>query len=93
MEERILWIVRLYASTQIQFNSVERVQEYTMELPQEVQGGREPPAHWPSSHSTIEIEDLAVRYADHLDPALKGISLSVKPSVSRTVVVSQLDLM
>ena len=81
MEERILWIVRLYASTQIVFNAVERIREYTLDISQEPQGGREPPAQWPSSQPSIQIENLVVRYAEHLDPALKGISLDVKPSV------------
>ena len=85
MEERILWIVRLYASSQIVFNSVERVREYTVELPQEPQGGRAPPAQWPSNKPSIKVEDLVVRYAEHLDPALKGISLEVKPSVSFSI--------
>jgi len=80
MEERILWIVRLYASTQIVFNAVERIREYTLDISQEPQGGREPPAQWPSSRPSIQIENLVVRYAEHLDPALKGVSLDVKPS-------------
>lgn len=82
MEERILWIVRLYASTQINMNAVERVREYTIELPQETQGGKEPPAHWPSRESGIQVENLVIRYAENLQPALKGVSFHVKPSVS-----------
>ena len=81
MEERILWIVRLYASTQINMNSVERVREYTLELPQEPQAGTEPPAYWPSKNGSIQVEKLVVKYAEGLRPALKSISFEVKPSV------------
>lgn len=80
MEERILWIVRLYAKSQITMNSVERIQEYTLEVPQEPEGGREPPAHWPSNDSGIQVENLVIKYAEELQPALKGISFTVKPS-------------
>ena len=64
-------------------NSVERVREYTIDLPQESQGGKEPPAHWPSNDSGIKVENLIIRYAENLQPALKGVSFDVKPSVSR----------
>lgn len=80
MEERILWIVRLYASTQINMNSVERIREYTLDMPQESTGGKEPPAYWPSSHSSIVVEKLGIRYTESLPPALKGVSFEVKPS-------------
>ena len=82
MEERILWIVRMYAHTQMNFNAVERIREYAIDLPQESGTGKEPPASWPSSNSGIEVEKLVIRYADDLAPALKGVSFSVKPSVS-----------
>ena len=81
MEERILWLVRLYASTQINMNSVERVREYTLDIAQEPQGGKEPPAHWPSNETGIQVENLVIKYAENLQPALKGVSFSVKPSV------------
>jgi ABC-type multidrug transport system fused ATPase/permease subunit len=84
LEDRILWLVRMYADTQINMNSVERVREYTLELPQEPQGGSEPPAYWPSSRGGIQVEHLAARYADGLPLALKDISFEVKPSVSQS---------
>ena len=82
MEERILWIVRLYAKTQINMNSVERVKEYTEDITQEPTEGREPPAHWPSRNGGIQVEKLAIRYAENLPPALKGISFDIRPNVS-----------
>jgi ABC-type bacteriocin/lantibiotic exporter with double-glycine peptidase domain len=82
MDTRIYWTVSHYAETQLVMNAVERVREYTLELPQEPQGGEEPPAHWPSHTSGIQVENLVVRYADNLQPALKGVSFDVKPSVS-----------
>jgi len=61
-------------------NSVERVREYTLELPQEPQGGTEPPAYWPSNRGGLQVEHLAARYADGLPLALKDVSFKVKPS-------------
>lgn len=82
MEVRIGAIVRHYAAVDIDMNAVERIRAYTVELPQEIQGGKEPPAHWPSRYSGIQVENLAIRYAENLKPALKGVSFDVKPSVS-----------
>lgn len=48
MEERILWIVRMYSETQIEMNSVERVREYILDIPQEE----------PSTHSSVDEKSL-----------------------------------
>lgn len=63
-------------------NSVERVREYTLDIAQEPQSGKEPPAHWPSNETGIQVENLVIKYAENLQPALKGVSFSVRPSVS-----------
>lgn len=59
------------------FVSVERVVEM-LNLEQEPAGVIDPPAWWPSFNGDIVIEDATIRYAPHLEPALKSVSLRVK---------------
>ena len=64
------------------FNSVERIGEYlevVQEAPPIVESKR-PPAWWPSSSGALEVQDLVVKYAPDLPPALNGLSFTVKPS-------------
>lgn len=63
---------------EINFNSVERIREYTL-IEQEAKGGIQPPASWPSRTATIEVEKFTAAYAPHLPPALKEVSFSVQP--------------
>ncbi|TFK41840.1 pleiotropic drug resistance ABC transporter [Crucibulum laeve] len=75
-------LVRVAAQLELDFNSVERVVEY-FDVPQEapaiIEGSR-PPAYWPSSSGELSVENLVVRYASHLGPALRGLSFTVRPS-------------
>ncbi|EGN94459.1 hypothetical protein SERLA73DRAFT_114694 [Serpula lacrymans var. lacrymans S7.3] len=75
-------LVRVLAQLELDFNSVERVVEY-LEVPQEspsiIESNR-PPAYWPSSNGELVVEDLVVKYAVDLPPALKGLSFTIKPS-------------
>lgn len=61
--------------------AVERITEY-LKIPQEapsiIESSR-PPAYWPSDHSGLIVENLVVKYADHLTPALKSISFEIQP--------------
>ncbi|KAF8634908.1 hypothetical protein AX15_000655 [Amanita polypyramis BW_CC] len=75
-------LVKVAAQVELDFNSVERVLEYLdveQEAPAIIEKSR-PPAYWPSNSGGLEIENLTVRYAPHLPPALQGISFSVRPS-------------
>jgi len=76
----VLWVVRFWSISEINFNSVERVQEY-LEIP------REPPAiipdnrpdiAWPQN-GAISIENFVMRYAPDLPAVLKNLTLKVRP--------------
>ncbi|ORY32179.1 ABC transporter type 1, transmembrane domain-containing protein [Naematelia encephala] len=79
--EYVLWVVRLYAASQMAMNSVERVAEYLeLEVEEEDHAkGAEPPAYWPSQDGSVVVEDLTCRYAPQLTPVLRGVSFTIKP--------------
>ncbi|KAK5122993.1 hypothetical protein LTR85_003559 [Meristemomyces frigidus] len=81
------YLCRQYGQLQMEFVSVERVVEL-MHLEQETKGDISPPAWWPSFSGDIVFEDVVVRYAPHLDPALAGISFTVKGG-SKTAVIGR----
>ena len=70
-------LCRTYGKLQMDFVSVERIIEM-MHLEQEPPGEIVPPAAWPTMSGDIVFEDVTIRYAPHLDPALQNISLIVK---------------
>ncbi|KAI5474447.1 ABC bile acid transporter [Pseudohyphozyma bogoriensis] len=78
--ERMLWVVRLYAQLEINFNSVERIKEY-LDLDQEKEGGVVPPAIWPSREGSIEVDGLTASYAPDLPPVLKNVSFKEKVGI------------
>ena len=55
--QTVLRIVRRYTVTEINMNSVERIEEYA-HVPVERAAGAEPPAHWPSDRGVIQILSL-----------------------------------
>lgn len=67
---------------------MERVKEY-LDVPQEapaiVEKSR-PPAYWPSSNGEVVVENLVVKYAPDLPPAIRNLSFSIKPSEKIAVV-------
>ncbi|KAF8342804.1 uncharacterized protein EI90DRAFT_3030312 [Cantharellus anzutake] len=71
-------LVKVLAQAELDFNSVERIKDY-LELDQEAPArcSPPPPARWPSSHGGITFENLVIRYAPHLPPALKGVSFTI----------------
>jgi ABC-type multidrug transport system fused ATPase/permease subunit len=81
---------RVAAQLELDFNSVERVVEY-LDIPQEAPAiieDRRPPAYWPSSSGSLDVQDLTVKYAPELPSVLKGISFTVFPSEKIGVVRS-----
>ncbi|KAG4032984.1 hypothetical protein MFRU_005g00080 [Monilinia fructicola] len=66
-----------YGRLQMEFVSVERVVEL-LHLEQEPLGDIDPPAYWPRLGGDIIFEDVTIKYAPHLDPSLKNISLTIK---------------
>ncbi|KAF4625947.1 hypothetical protein G7Y89_g12215 [Cudoniella acicularis] len=70
-------LCRQYGQLQMDFVSVERVVEL-LHLEQEPPGKVQPPAYWPSLVGDIVFENVTIKYAPHLDPALSDISLTIK---------------
>ena len=69
------------------FVSVERVVEL-LDLEQEPPGSVDPPASWPSYKDDIVFENVTMKYAPHLDPALSGISFRI-PGGSTTAIIGR----
>ncbi|KAG9245513.1 ABC transporter-like protein [Calycina marina] len=70
-------LCKTYGQLQMDFVSVERVVEM-LHLEQELPGTLDPPAYWPKLGGDIIFEDVTIRYAPHLDPALSNVSLEIK---------------
>ena len=66
-----------YGKLQMDFVSVERVVEL-LRLEQEPPGDIPPPAAWPTYSGDIEFDNVTIRYAPHLEPALDNISFKIK---------------
>ncbi|OCF40975.1 ATP-binding cassette transporter [Kwoniella heveanensis CBS 569] len=79
--EYVLWVVRLYAASEMSMNSVERVGEYLdLEVEEEAHTkGIEPPAYWPTRDGSVVVENLTCRYAPQLDPVLRGVNFTIGP--------------
>ncbi|KAK9487533.1 hypothetical protein V1527DRAFT_460806 [Lipomyces starkeyi] len=78
--ENMFWVVLLYATNEMNMNSVERIDEFLaieQEAPDIVPDHR-PPPNWPSS-GAISVTDLSLRYAPELPSVIKGISFDVEP--------------
>jgi ABC-type multidrug transport system fused ATPase/permease subunit len=67
---------RVYGELQMEFISVDRVEEQ-LHIEQENPGTVQPPAVWPRCGTDIILDNVTVRYADHLDPALRDITLRI----------------
>ncbi|KAG0336504.1 hypothetical protein BG004_008015 [Podila humilis] len=75
----IVWVIRMYASNEMNLNSVERLTEY-MELEEEpaaiIEGSR-PPAHWPHA-GEIVVDRLVMKYAVDTPAVIKDVSFKIK---------------
>ncbi|EME46797.1 hypothetical protein DOTSEDRAFT_70690 [Dothistroma septosporum NZE10] len=80
-------LCRQYGQLQMEFVSVERVVEL-LHLEQEPKGSVEPPAWWPSFDGDIVFKNVVIKYAPHLDPALAGITFTVKGR-SKTAIIGR----
>lgn len=78
-------LCKQYGQLQLNFVSVERVVEL-LHLEQESFGDIEPPASWPSYDSDIIFENVTIRYAPHLDPALSDVSFVLKGGSNTAVI-------
>jgi len=80
-------LYKQYGQLQMDFVSVERVDEL-LHIEEESAGAVEPPAAWPTYGSDITFEDVTIRYAPHLDPSLKDVSLRI-PGGSTTAIIGR----
>jgi len=80
-------LCRVYGQVQLDFVSVERVVELT-HLEQEQGGSIEPPASWPTTRDDIVFENVTIRYAPHLEPAIRNVSFTL-PGGSNTAVIGR----
>ncbi|KAG0337645.1 hypothetical protein BG000_005188, partial [Podila horticola] len=75
----IVWVIRMYATNEMNLNSVERIAEY-MELEEEpaaiIEGSR-PPASWPHA-GEITVDHLVMKYAADTPAVIKDISFKIK---------------
>ncbi|KAK9431675.1 hypothetical protein V1505DRAFT_367587 [Lipomyces doorenjongii] len=79
--ENMLYLVMLYAVTEMDMNSVERINEYLQldqEAPEIIESCR-PPVLWPSK-GAISVHDLSLRYAPELPTVIRNVSFDVKPA-------------
>lgn len=81
------YLCKQYGQLQMEFVSVERVVELN-HLEQEPKGDIEPPAWWPSFSSDIVFENVIIRYAEHLEPALRNLSFTIKGG-SKTAILGR----
>ncbi|OWZ59696.1 ATP-binding cassette transporter [Cryptococcus neoformans c45] len=76
------WVSRFWGQLEMDFNSVERVQEY-LSVPQEppaVIASNRPPAYWPANTGAsdfLSVRDVEIKYAPDLPTVFKG-SFDVK---------------
>ncbi|KAK3111456.1 hypothetical protein LTR53_013280, partial [Teratosphaeriaceae sp. CCFEE 6253] len=81
------YLCKEYGQLQMEFVSVERVVEL-LHLEQEPAGKIRPPAWWPSFSGDIVFDKVTTKYAPHLDPALAGVSFTVKGG-SKTAIIGR----
>lgn len=80
-------LCKQYGQLQMEFVSVERVVEL-LHLEQEPVGKVSPPAWWPSFDGEICFNDVTMRYAAHLEPALSGVSFTITAG-SKTAILGR----
>jgi ABC-type multidrug transport system fused ATPase/permease subunit len=82
------WTIRAFSEVESRMTSVERLETFA-KLPSEPRITSEPllddQSSWPTK-GALQIEDLHVRYAEHLPMVLHGVSFSVEPGQSVGIV-------
>ena len=78
------WTIRSFSEVESRMTSVERLETFA-HLPGEPPVTKEPAldaaARWPTK-GAVEIDNLHVRYAEHLPTVLHGVSFSVEPAMN-----------
>ena len=91
LPQALMWLFRIYTQLEVSMNDVERVEEYTHELPTEDYNGTEadptlllrarfgaPMASWPTE-GAVEFCDVRLQYASAHRPIFDGLSFKVAP--------------
>lgn len=78
-------LCQIYGRLQVNFVSVERIVEL-LDLDQEPSNPVPPPAWWPSYGGSVVFENVTIRYAPHLEPALVDISFELKGGTNTAIV-------
>ncbi|KAF9947554.1 hypothetical protein BGZ72_010475 [Mortierella alpina] len=75
----IVWLIRNYATNEMNLNSVERVAEYMNleEEPPAIIEGSRPPASWPHA-GEIVVDHLTMKYAPDAPSVIKDVSFRIK---------------
>lgn len=81
------YMCRIYGNLEMDFTSVERVIEL-LDIDTEAPGVVDPPAHWPTYAGDIKFEDVTIRYAPNMEPALHNVTLKI-PAGSNTAVIGR----
>ena len=81
------YMCRVYGNLEMDFTSVERVIEL-LDVEKESPGVVDPPAHWPTYSGDIEFDEVTIRYAENLEPALQNVTLKI-PAGSNTAVIGR----
>ncbi|KAF2125145.1 P-loop containing nucleoside triphosphate hydrolase protein [Dothidotthia symphoricarpi CBS 119687] len=81
------YMCKCYGQLEMDFSSVERVIEL-LDIETEKPGELNPPAHWPTFNGDVTFEDVTIRYAPNLDPALQNITLQI-PGGSNTAIIGR----
>ena len=71
------WFVRMFAQTESDLTSFERIEHYANQEPERWQG-TSARANWPEQGG-ISFDNVSVRYRESLPLALKGISINISP--------------
>ncbi|GAA5966329.1 hypothetical protein JCM21900_003097 [Sporobolomyces salmonicolor] len=77
---RILYVVRAVNKNELSLNSVQRIIQYSTEIPREEPHSKkkEPPASWPHD-GAIEFHKFSAKYAENSDDVLHELSFRIEP--------------
>lgn len=78
MAHYLNWVIRMLTDAEMQMNAVERVVHYTeLKVEKSSEGQLAVPKAWPHQ-GQIVFDNVALRYAANLEPAVRNINLHIK---------------
>lgn len=82
ISQSLAFMTPTIADLENELNSVERVWEYGVSIPQEaphIITEKQPPSNWPAS-GEIEFQDVSLRYRDNMPNVLKNLTFTAAPN-------------